>query len=89
MDKKSCQNCMVFPCTKYLKQGICTKWQRNPRGWLSILPTEPGWYWLKETGGKLQVVEIYRDIVYRSGTECFEDLKYIQGQWQGPITPEE
>lgn len=95
-DKKSCQNCskrrpqeknpgICVPCHNY------SLWQRNPNLWLDIPPTEPGWYWLKEKDRVTQIVEVIikHSHVYRSGTECFDKLTEVEGQWQGPITPDE
>lgn len=90
VNKKSCENCISFlayqlthcksdmyPCKNY------NRWSRNPRLWLSILPTEPGWYWLR------------KDFRTEPMTIHISDVKHLKlttkiiGEWQGPIRPEE
>ena len=93
-DKKLCENCDAVKCKGDAKLSskneYCAQWQRNQRKWLSIMPEEPGWYWLKEKVAPMQIVEVImvHRHVYRSGTECFSTLNEIHGEWQGPIRPE-
>lgn len=96
MDKKSCENCIkVEQCTSCTAAKVlgekCAAYQRNPDKWLAITPTESGWYWLKEANRQTQIVEvnILHHHVYRSGTECFDEIKDVRGEWQGPIVPKE
>lgn len=93
-DKKSCENCGSKDCTESMEIRCgepCVDWQRNPDKWLAITPTESGWYWLKEANRQTQIVEvnILHHHVYRSGTECFDEIKDVRGEWQGPIVPKE
>lgn len=96
MEKKSCAS-----CKRNLSERVCascdmrthSQWQRDPHKWLSILPEEPGWYWLKEDDREtheIQIVEVVikHHHVYRCGTECYDQLKEVHGEWQGPIRPE-
>ena len=89
-DKKSCENCVscrnmlcyaVIENTAALPTPpLCRHWLRDPSKWLSILPTESGWYWLKLEGGKAIVKWIDK-----------LNIGHIAGgnEWQGPITPKE
>jgi hypothetical protein len=44
MDKPSCDNCGVPPCSIYKMYNrdttVCEKWRRDPHKWLDILPEE-------------------------------------------------
>ena len=75
-DKKSCKSCGIGNCAG------CTnfsKWTRNPRQWLLILPTEPGWYWWRDNlNASSQIICI----------ALLELGKLKHGQYQGPIKPE-
>jgi hypothetical protein len=110
--KRSCENCKHYYfvealCMRKTKRvhkpatSICHNWSRRPSRWLSILPTEPGWYWWrsihwsvfasKERGKELTARSVRPIFV----TKSFAESSYMKrtwmygGQWQGPITPEE
>ena len=92
-DKKSCANC---GWTKHLceAKGLRDQWLRNPRMWLSILPTEPGWYLWKIPESKYDshpVVLYVRDYAGRLAIQncTISGSQYEKGEWQGPIKPEE
>jgi len=92
MDKKSCKNCNAykylkpFPCydgNRQNKNGVCSKWLRNPTFWLDITPTETGWYWWK-----LNKKSKLKDILPLFGNaKMLKRLTKEQGVWQGPICP--
>jgi hypothetical protein len=93
-DKKSCGNCAYFDdiC---LIQGKCKNldhWFRNPRLWLSILPTEPGIYWWRDNNKEYLCTRmIFMSDKLRE--HCLVNpalsLEERGGQWQGPLTPNE
>ncbi len=103
--KKSCENCLrkddknslsviisgfcQYWMSPFREFDICEKWQRNPSLWLSILPTEPGWYFERKTGIKDRIIEVVKD-AHGNICEILHDgwKGKLQGnQWQGPITP--
>jgi len=67
-------------------------------GWTSNKPTEDGFYWLQQDGHET-IVEISgihdpsRTYVFwttkRDQVDEFEYLHSTEGQWQGPLQPEE
>jgi hypothetical protein len=66
--------------------------------WLSILPTEPGWYWLRKLYVRDSEIVLYvcqdsqggNFIALGWGTDYDKTpTDKIEGQWQGPITPKE
>jgi len=82
-DKKSCENCLQ--CTGDGCNTICknlSSWQRDPAMWLDILPTEPGWYWCKNTPDRSQVAPFIKWIDKLNIGHIASG--YL---WQGPITP--
>jgi hypothetical protein len=79
-DKKSCKSCGIGNCAG------CTnfsKWTRNPRLWLSILPEEPGWYWVRRIGEKWCNARYIR---YSEIAQLTEPNN--EDEFQGPIRPE-
>lgn len=103
-DKKTCENCgnknKIAACHTYRRDSVypgCEYWTRNPRKWLDILPTEPGWYWFKNNlrAKKYEVIFIFQE--NRNERLICQDLEgntfilgvNIGGCFQGPITPEE
>ena len=93
-DKKSCDTCKggICPDTVNGRENYCDTWKRDPLRWLSILPTEPGWYWWRwKTNGT--IVGIINDPLsgklVTSGERGIEiDNIRLNGQWQGPIKPD-
>jgi hypothetical protein len=86
-DKKSCQNCKRGICPNGIDQfpECCFSWKRDPRLWLSIPPTEPGWYWYKRYG-EIGIMEVKKyDIDIWKNDSSWSGLFL----WQGPISPEE
>jgi hypothetical protein len=84
-DKKSCENCGRQMPNCPIKTKNLTCWLRNPRKWLSILPTEPGWYWFKKQNeiGLMNISKLTLN-------EWIENSAHAKTfQWQGPITPNE
>ncbi len=89
MDKKGCENCKTkFMCANKFGDKYC-HWLRNPRRWLSILPTEPGIYFYRKcTCSKWEAACL---IINESGQLLWEsNRKSVKGtyEWQGPIRPE-
>jgi hypothetical protein len=97
-DKKSCDACNglqkcfggYLPGNQTIKEKInCPKWKRNPRAWLSILPTEPGLYFYSKnlkkgwSVGEIMLDE-HGDMVWVANNRRVK----FNGQWQGPISPE-
>jgi hypothetical protein len=68
-------------------------WKRDPQKWISILPTEPGIYWWKETKKHNAVItDVYINDkdkkLYATMPSGFGmQLTMVRGRWQGPITP--
>ena len=91
-DKKSCENCgrSMRNCPIKMRDLQC--WVRNRELWLSILPTEPGWYWWRNDEKDEPVIGdlgfngfgVFIGEFKNGITEIVADYK---GQWQGPITP--
>jgi hypothetical protein len=74
--------------------NCCSRWQRDPRFWLTILPTEVGHYWWKKhKRDEAVIIEVYvRNAdgkLYVSMLSGFGvQLSMVGGLWQGPIRPE-
>jgi hypothetical protein len=94
MDKKSCENCLMqteckrCPSRKGCTSFSLTRWQRNPRKWLSILPEEPAYYFYRKDANKWRVGEV----LVKEGKLFWKSNNHeVNGtyEWQGPITPED
>lgn len=65
--------------------------------WTTVKPTKPGWYWWRVPHCADQIVEIIlgggrnskRLWVIRQGCGTTTRLDQIDGEWQGPLEPEE
>jgi len=93
-DKKSCENCGDKICARHVmrKNHVCDDWQRDSEMWLSIMPTEPGWYWWR--GGTKSDPLVVRIYYFSDGTMSTNGAginyyKMAGNEWQGPITPKE
>ncbi|HYE75839.1 MAG TPA: hypothetical protein VEF04_21020 [Blastocatellia bacterium] len=69
--------------------------QRTIERWTTTKPTATGYYWFKAPRSiqpcVVQITQLY-DLpleVFFIGNEKGFDLAKIDGQWQGPITPQE
>ena len=89
-DNKSCESCGR---TKHLceSKGVCEQWLRNPRKWLSILPTEPETYWyrLKNRPSDYGLMEVSLEIIKGWDKDDAKRIHAEHFQWQGPIKPED
>ncbi len=98
-DKKSCENCKDKDAVCSGIRVGCPLWQRNQSMWLSILPTEPGWYFYSHNLKKIGQKEIWSFEILQAEAE-YDDLRFwdvamgeytkvksMRGMWQGPITP--
>ena len=60
--------------------------------WTTARPTQAGWYWYREDAhSEYRVVNVYKawgEQLAASG-ENFDLFDLSQGEWQGPIEPEE
>lgn len=95
MDKPSCDNCGVPPCSIYKMYNrdttVCEKWRRDPHKWLdisSIPPTEPGEYWW-DREGTVEILRICTGLreAFITGSEEVLFPQNLQGKLQGPIKP--
>jgi hypothetical protein len=73
---------------KYIKAA----WLKlNALKWTSDLPTQEGWYWLREDENtRVVFVRLERELVYyeaMSEIDCCAAL--VEGEWYGPIAPPE
>lgn len=88
-DKKSCENCGR---TKHFCEsaGLCDQWLRNPHMWLSMPPTQPGWYWFKNELTEPVCIKLFLNPTTGKILDDFNDadISKWDGEWQGPITPE-
>ena len=100
MDKKMCENCThlgKIGCLGYVAPEPCVHWFRNPSLWLSIWPSEPGWYFQRRKNEPKYytvrgIVESEEDgaLVEIVGDHDDEiTVVKIGGEWQGPIKPSE
>ena len=97
MSDKNCENCKLNIATKGVGFINCSRpdnepciyasyWQRDPRKWLTIPPTEPGHYWIKHDNNRTGLVEVEKSpdgVLWCCGAPV---EKYFC-EWQGPITP--
>ena len=100
-DKMECENCAIgradlLGCKIKSKCHNFAKWERPTYLWLDILPTEPGWYWLREqvpNGTDIwsfNVVKVENNngkLSIWCEMNGWETVKSIAGQFQGPLTP--
>ena len=60
--------------------------------WTSELPTEPGWYWVRNSTTKHKNIVLVFDGLVAGNYTCLkvEEAHEIYGEWAGPIPePEE
>lgn len=93
MNDEICENCKYairglcyldaeFP-TKWTRLHTCEKWMRHPNLWLSIPPTEPGYWFWRKIGSKNYGLESLDE------NDLQDKAFAIQGkmEWQGPLKP--
>lgn len=70
---------------------VCSSCGREILKWTSDLPTQEGWYWLKE-GEFKQLVYVRSEgelVFYEAMSESDRSVSCNEGEWYGPIEPPE
>lgn len=85
--------CQNGKCSIAINCNRCEIANKPTLKWTTDLPTQEGWYWLKEENEPLIVVTVRFEcgelVYYEAMSEIDCCVALAEGEWYGPIEPPE